>query len=90
MEDNLQLVKLLAWLKATGRSKAWLARSVGYSYQQTHDKLSGRARLNDRFVVACFEGVEGLPADVFEAQGYVRGDGHVYKQIPLEARGGAA
>ena len=86
MDDNLQLAKLLEWLKATGRSKAWLKRAVGYSYQQTHDKLSGRSPLNDRFVVACFESVPDLPADIFEAQGYVRGDGHVYKRIPLEIR----
>lgn len=88
MNEDSKLTKLLEWLAATGRSKAWFARQVEYSYQQAHSKLAGKSPLNDRFVIACFEGVGGLPADIFEAQGYVRGDGHVYKQIPLAATSG--
>lgn len=85
MSETLVLTKLVGWLKATGRSKAWFARTVGYSYQTVWGKLQGSEPLTDRFVVACFVYILDLPADVFEAQGYVRGDGFVYKRILLEA-----
>lgn len=84
MDKNTKLTRLIDWLAATGRSKSWVARQAKYSYQQTHAIMVGKKPLSERFVVACFEGIEGLPVDVFEAQGYVRGDGHVYKRIPLK------
>jgi len=88
MSENLALRKLVEWLKATGRSKAWFADQVGYSYQTAWGKLQGSEPLTDRFVVACFVQISDLPADVFEAQGYVRGDGFVYRRIRLEATSG--
>jgi hypothetical protein len=83
MNEDSQLTKLLGWLEEGGRSKAWFARQVGYSYQQTWDKLAGRSPLNDAFVVASFVGVPELPRDIFEDHGYVREDGVVYKRIEL-------
>jgi hypothetical protein len=84
MNEDSQLTKFLDWLEETGRSKAWVHRQTGYSYQQTHAKLAGKSPLNDAFVVACFKGIPDLPADIFKAQGYVREDGVVCKRIALE------
>jgi hypothetical protein len=87
MKDNGRLTELDEWLAATGRSKAWLSRTIGYSAQTVWSKISGDTPLNDRFVVRCFSRIPDLPADVFKEQGYVRGNGAVYKEIPLEEAG---
>jgi hypothetical protein len=84
MNEDSQLTKLLEWLEEGGRSKAWFARQIHYSYQQTWDKLAGRSPLNDNFVVACFRWIPELPRDVFEEHGYTREDGCVFKRIELE------
>lgn len=88
MGEKWGLTKLVEWLRVTGRSKAWFARQVGYSYQTAWGKLKGSEPLTDRFVVACFVEIPDLPGDVFEAQGYVREDGFVYRRIALEASSG--
>ena len=85
MDENLQLTQLLEWLSESGRTKAWFAKSVGYSYQQAWAKLAGKSPLNERFVMKCFRGIPDLPPDIFETRGYMRGDGVVYKRIPLAA-----
>ena len=83
MDDRVRLTGLWEWLEETGRSKTWLASTIGYSYQQTHAKLSGRSPLNDDFVLRCFKKVSGLPKDVFAEQGYVKEGDAVRKMIPL-------
>lgn len=83
MDENLQLTKLLEWLSESGRTKAWFARKVGYSYQQAWAKLAGKSPLNDSFVVACFSKIPELPPDIFKGQGYMRDDGCVFKRIVL-------
>lgn len=86
MSEDVALTKLLNWLKATGRTKAWFARQVGYSYQTAWGKLNGTEALTDRFVTACFEKIPGLPLDVFEARGYwLEGDA-VFKRIPVAVK----
>jgi len=85
MEEYLELTELAEWLDNGGHTRAWFARAVGYSYQQTWGKLTGRSPLNDNFVVACFEGVPDLPRDIFASHGYVREDGYVVKRIELES-----
>lgn len=84
MNQNGRLVKFEEWLEETGRSKAWLSRVIEYSYQTVWSKISGDTPLNDQFVVRCFSRIPDLPKDVFKDQGYMRGDGAVYKEIPLE------
>lgn len=84
MEENSRLTKLLDWLASTGRTKAWFARTIGYCYQTAWMQLEGSATLTERFVVACFERIPELPGDIFEAHGYVREDGVVWKKIPLK------
>ena len=75
---------LLEWVHSGGRTVAWIADRIQYSYQQTWSILHGRAPITERFVVRCFSNIPGLPADVFEEHGYVlEDDGFVYKRIPL-------
>jgi len=74
---------LLEWVRTGGRTVAWVADQIQYSYQQTWIVLHGRAPVTERFVVQCFSNLPGLPPDVFEEQGYVlESDGFVYKRIP--------
>jgi len=77
-------MKFAEWLEATGRSKAWLSRTIGYAYQTVWSKLVGETGLTDEFVTRCFSRIPDLPQDIFKDQGYMRGDGVVYKMIPLE------
>ena len=84
MNEHSKLAKLLAWLASTGRSKAWFARTIGYSYQETWAKLEGTSNLTDRFVVACFSHVEDLPSDIFGAHGYLKQRRYAIKAMPLE------
>jgi hypothetical protein len=84
MNDNSKLTRLLEWLESTGRTKAWFARQVGYSYQTTWDKLEGLSPLNDRFVVLCFSNVPALPGDILEEHGYRKDGDQLIKVIPLQ------
>lgn len=81
MTENGALTKLLEWLKSSGRTQAWFARQVGYSYQTTWGKLNGREALTDRFVQACFQKIPDLPPNIFEAKGYVFDGEAVLKRI---------
>ncbi len=83
MSDNSKLTELLEWLESTGRTKAWFARRVGYSYQTTWDKLEGTSPLNDRFVVRCFANVPALPGDILQEHGYRKDGDQIIKVIPL-------
>lgn len=75
---------LLEWVRGGGRTVAWLANRIQYSYQRTWAVLHGRVPITERFVMQCFSNIPELPADVFEEHGYTLGDdGFVYKRIPL-------
>jgi hypothetical protein len=75
---------LLEWVRSGGRTIAWVADQIQFSYQYTWDVLHGRAPVTECFVVRCFCNLPGLPADVFEEHGYaLESDGFVHKRIPL-------
>ena len=90
VKDQSELTALLQWLESGGRSKAWLARAVGYSYQGAWNNLYGDTGLTECFVVRCFSRILDLPADIFEAHGYMRDGDFVYKRIPLETQAEAS
>ena len=83
MEELSELTALLEWLESSGRSKAWFARQVGFSYQGLWNKLRGHTALTDLFVARCFARVPELPPDIFDEHGYMRDGDFVYKRIPL-------
>ena len=89
VEDVLQengyhrLDALETWLNDHGIRRSWFAGQIGYKPKSIWYVLAGRSTLTDGFVLACFNRFPELPFDIFEAHGYVRGDGCVYKQIPL-------
>lgn len=84
MNENTKLIRLLDWLESSGRSKAWFARTIGYSYQTNWDKLEGNSPLNDQYVTRCFSNVPDLPDDIFEEHGYRKDGNRIIKVIWLE------
>ncbi len=72
------------WLASQGLNNVWLADRLGWSYPTIRCIQCSMKPITDRFVVRCFNRILELPADVFEAQGYLRDGEYVYKILPLK------